>query len=167
MEGSDYLLTCAEVAAALAGFSALIVALGRQGSDDLSTQYRALVGNLIERSLIAVFLSFLPILLSGLGISPEITWLLSSGTLAGYIVSMAWRSMALRRSDPAFSELVSGPAFTILFSAGMLVLALQLAHAFGLGLQQQVWWYLVGLTWLLASVAYTFYFGIRRWARAA
>ena len=164
MEGSDYLLTCAEVAAALAGFSALIVALSPEGSDGLAAQYRGLVGSLVERSLVAVFLSFLPVLLNGVGTPPEITWLLSSGALAGYIITVAWRSLARWRNDPSFSDLVSGRAFTFTYSAGVVVLALQIAHALGIGLQQHVWWYLVGLTWLLASVAYVFYFGIRRWA---
>lgn len=165
MEGSDFLLTCAEVAVALAGFSALVVALGRRGADDLAVQYRGLVGSLIERSLVAVFLSFLPILLFGLGVSPRLLWFASSGALAAYIVSLAWRSARLRKRDPTLEALVAGPAWGVLFGLGVLVLLLQLVHAVGLGIHQSVWWYLVGLTWLLVSVAYVFYFAVRRWAR--
>jgi hypothetical protein len=165
MEGSEYLLTCAEVAVALAGFSALVVAVRQRGTDELPLGYRGLVSSLIERSLVAIFLSFLPILLSGLGVSPPRVWLVSSGVLAAYVIALAWRNRALRTREPETRELISGSAYSILYVLGILVLVLQLAHALGIGVQQSVWWYLVGLTWLLMSVGYLFYFAIRGWAR--
>ena len=167
MEGSDYLLTCAEVAVALAGFSALVVAVRQRGGEDLPPHYRGLVGLLIERSLVAVFLSLLPVLLVGLAVPPPRVWFLASGVLAAYITSLAWRTAVLRRREPSLGEFVDGAMFFILYGLGLLVLVLQLAHALGLGVQQSVWWYLVGLTWLLMSIAYLFYFAIRGWARSA
>ena len=167
MEGSEYLLTCAEVAVALAGFSALVVAIGGRGDSSIESLSRGLVGMLIERSLFAVFFSLVPVLLAGLNVAPAQLWFICSGGLATYIVSLAWRSAAARRQEPWLSEFLAGPAFAILMVLGLLVLLLQVAHAFGLGLRQNVWWYLVGLTWLLLSVAYIFYLAIRRWARAA
>ncbi|RKX35527.1 MAG: hypothetical protein DRP64_19290 [Verrucomicrobia bacterium] len=167
MEGSDYLLTCAEVAVALAGFSALVVAVRQRGDDELAPLDRSLVSSLIERSLVAVFFSFLPILLHGLGISPARVWFVTSGGLSAYVVTLAWRGAVLRKREPQFSELISGPIFYIIWALGLFVLALQSAHALGLGVQQSVWWYLVGLTWLLVSVGYLFYLAIRGWARAA
>jgi hypothetical protein len=167
MEGSEYLLTCAEVAVALAGFSALVIAIGGRGDSSIEPLSRGVVGILIERSLFAVFFSLAPVLLTGLSVAPARVWLICSGTLAAYIVSLAWRSAATRRKEPGLSEFLAGPAFAILMALGLLVLLLQIAHAFGLGLQQNVWWYLVGLTWLLLSAAYMFYLAIRRWARAA
>ncbi len=166
MEGTDYLFTCAEVGAALAGFSALVVAFGHQASEEVASVFRGLVGSLVERSLFAVFLAFLPVLADGLGGSPAQTWFVSSGVLSVYIASMAVRSVRLRRRDPAFRSLVAGPTFSFLMVAGLIVLALQIVHALGLFVEQSVWWYLVGLTWLLISVAYTFYFAILRWSRS-
>jgi len=55
----------------------------------------------------------------------------------------------------------------MIWGIGLFVLALQVAHALGLGFQQSVWWYLVGLTWLLVSAGYLFYLAIRGWARVA
>jgi hypothetical protein len=167
MEGSEYLLTCAEVAVALAGFSALVVAIGGRGESSIESVSRGLVGTLIERSLLAVFFSLVPVLLFGLDVAPAPTWFICSGGLAAYIGSLAWRSAANRREMPGLSEYLTGPVFAILMVLGLLVLLLQVAHAFGLGLRQNVWWYLVGLTWLLLSAAYMFYMAIRRWARAA
>lgn len=43
MEGSEYLLTCAEVAVALAGFSALIIALTNRGDSSIDPVSRAVV----------------------------------------------------------------------------------------------------------------------------
>jgi hypothetical protein len=168
MEGSEYLLTCAEVAVALAGFSALVVAVGGRDESSIESLSRGLVGTIIERSLFAVFFSLVPVLLAGLNVAPAQLWFLCSASLAAYIVSLAWRSAATRRQQvPGMSEFLTGRAFAILMVLGLLVLLLQVAHAFGLGLRQNVWWYLVGLTWLLLSAAYMFYLAIRRWARSA
>ena len=167
MEGADYLLTCSEVAVAFAGFSALVVVIRQRGADELSPSYRSLVASLIERSLVAVFLSLLPILLSGLGVSPSRVWSLMSGTLGIYIISLAWRSAVARKRNPLVREFISGSMFSVIYVFGVLVLMLQIAHALDIGVQQSVWWYLVGLTWLLMSAGYLFYIAIRGWARAA
>jgi hypothetical protein len=167
MEGADYLLTCAEVAVALEGFSALVVALGGRPDSGVDPLSRGLVGTLIERSLIAMFFSLAPVLLSGLGLAPARIWLACSGILAAYILSLAWRSATLRRRDATFADLLEGPLFATLMALGVVVLLLQIAHAFALGIEQSVWWYLVGVTWLLLAASYLFYFAIRRWARDA
>ena len=168
MEGSEYMYAAVEAGVALAGFSALVVVL-RQASDSLlSESDRLIVYGLVERGLMASFLSFLPILLFGLNVPARLVWLFSSGSFVAYGVSLAVRAFKTRRNDPAsFSKLASGPVFRILMSIGLLVIALQLIHALGIGLQQSVWWYLVGVTWLLVSAGYLFVFVLRSWARAA
>jgi hypothetical protein len=163
MEGSDYLFTAAEIAAALAGFAALIVALGDARQQDI---LRGVVPSLIERSLVAILLSLFPALLEGLGAAPRVLWGVCSGTLALYVVSLAVRSMRLRRHEPHFREFLAGPVFYALYVIGLLVLLLQIAHAADLLVTQSVWWYLVGLTWLLASICYLFFSFIRAWARS-
>ena len=164
MEASDYLLTCAEIAAALAGFAALIVALGDRARDSLLPGF---VSTLIERSLVAILLSLLPALLTGLNVGPRMLWGLSSSVLAAYILSVAIRSATLRRRDPAFAVLISGPVFFSLLAFGLGVLVLQVLNASGLLVSQGVWWYLVGLTWLLASICYLFFIFVRSWSRDA
>ena len=164
MEGSDYLLTSAEVSVALAGFTALVVVL-RQGTPRGIPA--GLVISLVERSLVSTVLSLLPVLLSGLSVPPSHLWFTSSGLLGLYVASLAWRGATLRRREPAAAEMISGPAFLLLFALGPLVVILQIANAVGIGVEQSVWWYLVGLTWVLSSVCYLFYFAIRSWARAA
>jgi len=163
MEGSDYLFTSAEIAAALAGFAALIVALGDARQQDL---LRGVVPSLIERSLVAILLSLFPALLEGLGAAPRVLWGVCSGTLALYVVSLAGRSLRLRRHEPHFREFLTGPVFYTLYVIGLLVLLLQIAHAADLLASQNVWWYVVGLTWLLASICYLFFSFIRAWARS-
>ncbi|TYC62514.1 hypothetical protein FMN52_01790 [Marinobacter sp. BW6] len=139
MEGSDYLLTCAQVAVALAGFSALIVALGGQDNSGVDPLSRGLVGTLIERSLVSVFFSLGPILLSGLNLATSLLWLICSAGLAAYIASLVWRSATLRRKERALNDFLTGPAFAILMILGLLVILLQIANAFNLGLRQSVW----------------------------
>jgi hypothetical protein len=166
LEGSEYLLTCAEIGVALAGFAALVVAIRQRGAEPLPPLHRGLVALLIERGLVATFLSLLPILISGLGVSTRVLWLSSSLSFALYGLSMAWRSAA-NRGEIGSAGLVPSPAFNALMLVGVLIIALQVAHAFGLGLSQSVWWYSVGVTWLLASAAYLFFFTIRDWMRAS
>ena len=167
MEGSEYLFTCAEVAVALAGFSALIIALTNRSDSGVDPISRGMVSTLIERSLVTVFLALLPILLSGLGVTPSIIWLSCSMLLAVYACSLAWRSSIQRRSEPETEDYLNLPAFLLLMSVGLLVILLQLIHAFELGIRQSVWWYLVGLTWLLISASYMFYIAVRRWLHAS
>jgi hypothetical protein len=163
LEASDYLLTCAEIAAALAGFAALIVALGDRTRDTLLPGF---VSTLIERSLVAILLSLLPALLTGLRVEPRLLWGISSGILAGYILSVAIRSSRLRRREAAFAEMLAGPIFLSLLSLGLGVLLIQVLNATGLFLTQGVWWYLLGLTWLLASICYLFFIFVRGWSRS-
>jgi len=167
MEGSEYLLTCAEVGVALAGFSALIIALTNRSDSGVDTVSRGMVSTLIERSLVSVFFSFLPILLSGLGVTPGNIWFSCSMLFAVYGFSLAWRSGSQRRSEPETKDYLNLPVFLLLMAVGLLVIFLQLMHAFELGIRQSVWWYLVGLTWLLMSASYMFYIAVRRWSHAS
>jgi len=168
VEGSDYLLTCAEVGVALAGFSALIVAVRQRGSEPLSVADRHSVTLLIERGLASTFLELLPIVLLGLEVSENTLWAASSATFVAYALSIVLRSLASRRDDPGtFPELVGGPGGFALLASGLAVIALQVLHALGIGVRQGPWWYAVGVTWLLASAAYLFYFVVRAWMNRA
>jgi len=166
MEGSEYMYAAAEAGVALAGFAALVVVLRQASDSPLLESDRYIAYSLVERGLIAAFLSFLPILLFGLNLPARLVWLFSSGSFVAYGVSLAVRAIKTQR-DGRFlaSELISEVAFRILLLIGLLVVLLQLVHAVGIGLQQSVWWYLISVTWLLTSAGYLFFFVIRSWVR--
>jgi hypothetical protein len=165
MDGSEYLQTCAEIGVALAGFAALAMILEqRPGAPDTSI-VRVYVATLIERGLAATFLALLPSLLEGIGIPIRIVWLLSSGSFAVYGISLARRAIVNRKIHPEQGDVVSGTMVRVLFATGFAVIALQAAHAFGIGIEQNVWWYAVGIVWLLASAGYLFFFVVRAWVR--
>ncbi len=140
-----------------------MVALGDRQRDPMLPGFVAI---LIERSLVAMLLSLLPALLIGLDLDPRLLWALCSGTLAAYVLSLAIRSASLRRREPSLAGLISGPLFLILFAFGLGQVVIQILIATGLLLTQNVWWYLLGLTWLLASVCYHFFIFVRSWSRS-
>ena len=156
--------TTAEIGVALAGFAALVISFRQRQDSSLSNSDRLVVASLVERGLMAAFLSYLPILLFGLGLSERLIWFFSSGTFVAYGVSVMIRSVRSRKISSGFA---SNPAFYILFAVGVLMVALQVCHALGLGLRQSAWWYLVAVTWLLVSAGYRFFFVLRGWVRAA
>ncbi len=167
MEGSEYLLTSAEIGVALAGFAALVIAVRQRAANELSSSDRLLVASLIERGLMAALFSFLPLLLSGLGLAAGVVWFWASGALSIYIFSLGWRGVANRRRDPQTSVLVSRSLFLPLMIIGLSMAGIQLVHSIGVGIQQSVWWYLLALTWLLTACGYVFFFVVRGWVRAA
>jgi hypothetical protein len=167
MEGSEYLLTSAEIGVALAGFAALVIVVRQRAADELSYGDRIAVASLIERGLMAALFSFLPLLLLGLGLAAGVVWFCASGTLSIYMFSLAWRSAANRKRDPQTSELVLRPLYITLTTIGLAMAVVQAAHSIGVGIQQSVWWYLLGLTWLLTAAGYIFVFVVRGWVRSA
>ena len=167
LEGSEYMYTSAEVGVALAGFAALVIAFRQRQDSALSDSDRRVVASLVERGLMAAFFSFLPILLFGLGLPERLIWFFSSGTFVAYGVSIIIRSIRSMRSRKISSGLASNPVFYILFALGVLMVALQVCHALGLGIKQSAWWYLVAVTWLLVSAGYRFFFVLRGWVRSA
>jgi hypothetical protein len=156
--------TAAEVGVALAGFAALVISFRQREDSALSDLDRLVTANLVERGLMAAFFSFLPILLFGLGLSPRLVWFFSSGIFATYGVWVLKRSFRARRLS---GGLVAPLGFYILAAIGVLIVALQVCHALGLGLRQSAWWYLVAVTWLLVSAGYRFFFILRAWVRSA
>jgi hypothetical protein len=168
MEAVDYFYTCAEIGIALAGFAALVVALGRQVYDEQSPFIQWYVGVLVERGIAAAIFALLPILLLGLGLSDRMTWLLCSGSFAAYVFSMAWRSIRVRRSVPAeVAESLSSGGFAFLLAVGLGVAVLQVFHASGFFFEQSPWWFALAITWLLISLGYMFLIFLRSTLRAS
>lgn len=146
MEHQDYLLTFAEVAAAFAGFSAVVASFVRERETSVLriNHYRTRV--MIEYSLCVVIFAFLPYLLYILLQSAEQAWRISS-----LLLSIVWAVVAVtagRRvklilgktgyvAAPVFSYLVS-----ILTVVGVIILVL---NAFGFWLGKVAGVFLLGL----------------------
>ncbi len=154
--------TAVEAGVALAGFSALIIALRQRDDRSLSTSDRMVVASLVERGLMAALFAFLPILLFGFDLSAAVVWLICSGAFFVYGTSIFVRAMRSRRQS---ARLVPAVQFYPLVVIGILIIILQLLHALGVGITQSVWWYLTAVTWLLVSAGYRFFYVLLGWIR--
>jgi hypothetical protein len=76
MQGSDELLTIAELAIGLAGFSGVVVAFGYRGKLEEVDRYRFIA--LLGASFITAILAFVPLLLNHAGFGNGPMWRLSS-----------------------------------------------------------------------------------------
>ena len=81
MVEADFLFTIAEVAAAFAGFSTLVVVVAR-GSHDTSEVASARLTNMLRLSLLVILFSFVPYLPAYVGASEASAWRISSGLFA-------------------------------------------------------------------------------------
>lgn len=82
MHSTEILNTIAEVAIALAGFSGVVVALGRRDSRHWSSEEILRLQTLVEPSLIALFGSFLPGTIQIALQSDALMWRISNGVFA-------------------------------------------------------------------------------------
>lgn len=162
MDGSEYMYTAVEAGVALAGFSALVIALRQRDSKSLSTSDRIVVASLVERGLMAAFFAFMPILLFGLNLSAAQVWLISSGSFFLYGLSILFRAWRNRWHATSIAPL---PVYYALIVIGILLIFLQLLHALGIVITQSVWWYLTAVTWLLVTAGYRFFFVLLGWIR--
>lgn len=167
MDTYDYLLTAAEVGAALAGFSALVVAISTRGDSNSDVMFRRLVATIVERGLFSVFFSLLPFMLMGLEIAETLAWRLCSAILAIYAFVLGARSSTAYRQFPQIADFMPTSIFWSTMVLALIIIALQVANALGFGASQTDWWYLTGLTWLLLTASYMFYLSVRYWAKGA
>jgi hypothetical protein len=162
LEAADFLYTCAEIGVAIAGIAALVVAIGQRRSTELDSRTIAYVSVIVERGLAGAFWALLPIFLGGFELNTDLIWLLSSGFLALYIFSLGYRSyLYKKRMDQKEAESLTTKAFVILLVIGLIVAVVQVFHASGLLLQQSVWWYTLGVIWLLCTMGYMFIIFLR------
>ena len=107
MQPEDALTTLGEVAAAFAGFSGVVAALGVKSLADLPALHRFRFANLLVVSVGAALFAFLPIVLEQFPIGGSAVWASSSALLAvfaGTLLFTRWRA-GLR-----LGSLTSGPA---------------------------------------------------------
>ena len=149
MQSLEILQTISQVAAALAGFSGVVAAIGHRGSRAWTSEEILQLRTLVEPSLVALFGSFLPGTLLLAFDSEPLVWRLSSGILG--LLGVAAGAAFVMRSR--FATATSGQR-VFLVLVGLAIVALLLAAA-GI-LRQHELIFVVGLVLALAVAAYNF-----------
>jgi hypothetical protein len=149
VQGGEALSTIAEVGLGLAGFTGILVALGR--STETSSRPAVLrLLLLLVSSLGAVFLALLPFALHESGVGSAACWRLSSALLAVFTsISLASLGYRIHRHREEFGQLFSGTVFVVVGTGSLVIVALQVANIAGLGALPRSGPYLFGLLWLL------------------
>jgi len=162
----DYLYACVEAGVALSGFAALALAI-RSRDEATHTPYeRALVASLVERGLVAALLALMPLLLESFQLDQQTLWAACSGAFLLYGATIVFRGIRFRQLTEA-EGFVERHIFIALFATGVLVLITQLFNIVSLGFEPGARWFLLGVTWLLFSAGYVFWFFLRAWVRSA
>jgi len=159
VEHSDTLLTLAEIAIALAGFTGIVGVLGRGTQDPTRAISWLRLRTMLEVSLRNAAFAVLPIPFLALVSSETIVWRVASGA---YFVAVVAYAMLRRRSE---SPTTVGPALTRPFIVLLPVSLLAcIANVLGLGGSNAFSLYLLSLVlglvtagMLFLSVAATFF----------
>ena len=149
MQGGEALSTIAEVGLGLAGFTGILVALGRSRAAFSRPEVLRLLLLLVS-SLGAVFLALFPFALYESGVGDSACWRLSSVILAAFTsISLAYLGYQIQRYRGEFGELFSSTVFAIVATGSLAIFVLQLSNAVGLGAPPRSGPYVFGLLWLL------------------
>jgi hypothetical protein len=148
----DLLLTLAEVAVTLVGFSALVSLFQTTRDGALDDAERFVIRLLIETGLQAAFFSVLPHTLVAFGLSEATVWRPASGVfaLAGTcIITLNWRrARAL--------DLGRRPVDLAIIVAGLAVLVVLALNCLGIGFSGTAGPYVLAVLWSLAVAAFFF-----------
>lgn len=151
MEGSDQLLTVAEIGATLAGFTAIVGIFSRSGQRSEGT--RLFFWLMIEFSFATILFCILPLVLSNFGLEAGALWGTSSAAMAGFIVvHLMGVGTILRRGFakgqlPRLGPRVMAPLFGVL-------LVVQFLNAIAIGFERTYAAYFLGLV-LFLGIALT------------
>ena len=156
METPAIMQTIAEVGIGLAGFSGLIMAL-RKNVGPLDDVQKFRLKLLLLLAFGAIFLSFLPDLLSSMAVPDERIWFDSSASLFAYSTVLLWwwftRSRVLAGQVP---EIFNWYAFTTMSVGHGIVLVLQLGVMLGVLEARAPGLFGLGLAWYLVHAAQQF-----------
>ena len=152
MEGVDALLTIAEMAIGLAGFSAVVAAFTIRGELTQTDRSRFLL--LFTTAFVAALLAFVPVVLKEAGLAGAALWRTSSGTMVvvwlGFTVPFIVGLLRDRR-DPSHRPLVFSQKPHVLWPS-FLNLMLQVMNLWGGIWEPSAAIYIVGtLMWLSAA----------------
>jgi hypothetical protein len=152
----EILMTCAEIAVALVGFSGIIVALGFHAGASISPAFRHRTVLLIVSGAGTMLLALLPVVLGQFGIQQHSIWPACSAVMTVYNVLFVVGAIpGARRSDPGYGNAV------LRFGVMPLVFlnaAVQTANTFG-AFDASFGIYLAGIVWhLFANAIMLLYF---------
>ena len=152
----ESLQTIAEVGVALAGFSGLVVAF-RKKTGPLTEVEKYRLQVLLTMAFGAVFLSFLPEVLTSLELQAGRAWSYSGFALCFYsIIFLSWWLRATRNFIHTFPEIFHWTVFTRMALGHVGVIVLQLSAAFSLVPVTTATAFVIALIWYLIHSAQQF-----------
>ena len=147
MEGSDELLTIAELAVGLAGIAGLVVAFTRHGKLLPTDRFRFI--SLFSQALFVAVLAFVPFGFHHAGKVGPAVWSASSGVMVVLWVVTAWWMGFHLRPDFSQAENLPKSLAVAFYGPPTFNLLLQIANFVGWPMEPGVLLYLVGLLiWL-------------------
>lgn len=152
MSEIDTLMTCAELALALAGFSGIIVALRRTAKWD-STQRLRMMG-LLATAFGAFLFALVPVALSYLALDTDTVWRTSSASMASYVIVALVVLIPRAMADP--ETRARFPLFFAMWTLAGSNAVLQLANASLLPEQTRFGVYFAGIVLILLLGAVAF-----------
>jgi hypothetical protein len=156
MDVGDQFQIIAEISIAFAGFSGLIVAL-RIKAGPLTPVQKFRLQVLLGLSFGALFLSFLPAVLSAFGADGSKVWQICIAVIVAYsLVFNAWWVLASRRAARAAPEIFNWFAFSRMMAGHLLVMGIQCATLFPYWSALAPAAFLLGLVWYLLHATQQF-----------
>ena len=158
MEHHEILHTLAEVATAFAGFTGIVVILGRRSIGEWRTNEKSVVSVLLASSLGVVLFAFVPELGRAAQLSPAAAWRVSTFLFASYHLIVVLSSLVAIRRSLARGEMLPFPRSLLipLFTAGFSLIAVQYLTAIDLLGAWLFFFYLLGMLWLLCIATLCF-----------
>ena len=132
--------------------------LGRRSFEEWRSHEKTIVSDLLASSLGVVLFAFVPDLVSAAQLSPSTTWRVSAFLFASYHLVVILASLVAIRRSLARAETLLYPKFLhlLVFPAGFSLIAAQYLTAMGLLGAWLVFFYLLGLLWLLCIATLCF-----------
>ncbi len=154
----DTLHTLAEVAAAFAGFTGIVVVLGRGSIAEWRSVDKATVSLLLASSLGVVFFGFLPDVTVAAHLSPSSGWRVSAFLFASYQLVVLLGAIRSHRRGLALGEISRSQHLSRLpaILGGPLVIGAMFISAAGLLEPWLFLSYLLGMLWLLGMATLMF-----------
>jgi len=158
LEHHDVLRTLAEVATAFAGFTGIVVVLGRRSEDSWDVRDKAALALLLTSSLGVVFFAFAPDLSLAANLEAPLAWRVSSFAFATYHLSIIVGGLLARRANLARGErpLAPKPVEFAQFAGGFAIVLGQFLAALGFIPTWLFFLYLLSMLWLLAIATFAF-----------
>ena len=142
--------TIAQLAIGIAGFTGIVLALGKRSQGELTVIERARLLDLLRITFGAGFLSFAPMLVDSFTANAAVSWRVSHGAFAGWNVFCATTFIATIRPQelPMVNRVIAVPGAVVTVFAALVAFGLLQRFSYGI--------YLTGLLWLLFVSAIQF-----------